>query len=485
MSIRTKIIFALSILLGLMASQLVITITQVGRIASISTHIATRGLESLTSISQLESQLIALRLEEQTAIFTPHSNALFPDDQLLPSLMTAAVSYRAASGLPQARLAAWQEQLDTFIAQHHLLQEQLVAGNIPQATTSYENSTPVFTGLLAATRALARDELALNNTLGDLVATFSQQTRQLFTLALIVATLLEIGLGWYLMRSLTRSLSLLVEGTRWVAKGDLTRQVNLDTRDEFAYLARSFNAMVSALRQVQQANAQMQEILREQFSRIVKAQEDERQRVARELHDQAGQALTAIQLGLGRLEKATDLETVRAEAGSLRSLTVQTMKDIRNLALDLRPSMLDDLGLVPTLRQYLKEYSRRTSLQIEFHAPPAPGRFPPEVETTIFRVIQEATTNTAKHAGASRVTVTLATSGNQLQIRVIDDGTGFDVAAALQNMEKKSLGLFGMQERLHLIGGNLEIKSKPGNGTEVLATLPLAEDNPAGNWSTA
>lgn len=214
-------------------------------------------------------------------------------------------------------------------------------------------------------------------------------------------------------------------------------------------------------------------LLREQLSLVVKAQEDERKRVARELHDQAGQALMAIQLGLGRIEKYTLDPRVRQEVDGLKSLTAATMEEIRNLALDLRPGILDELGLVPAIRQYAKDFTRRTGIQVELKLPAFGGRLPGELETTLFRVVQEGLTNIAKHAMASLARIKLEIDGQNVWLEVSDNGRGFDPAAALRNESKRSLGLLGMEERVALLGGRLSIRSAPGNGTTLCIEVPL------------
>lgn len=134
--------------------------------------------------------------------------------------------------------------------------------------------------------------------------------------------------------------------------------------------------------------------------------------------------------------------------------------------------MLDDLGLLPALRQYLRDFGRRTGIMAEMVVSGTPRRLLPELETNLFRVVQEALTNTAKHAGAAKVTV-LLNWGETLTVRVEDDGRGFDLEQALRNTEKRSLGLFGMQERVALFGGRLSLQSQPGRGTVVEAEIPL------------
>lgn len=478
MSLKAKIVFVCSILLGLMASQVIITVSHTGRIAAVSEGVAKQSLEHLNQINRAEADLLRLHLAEQTALLKGNFNEFSATWQLLD-----AVQERLAQHAPVDLLAAFRE----YVRKRRQVEELLSQGEVAKARAAFTAARADFQRLEQGIKELEAMLQGATRQEAELAVRLAGQTRFLLTLALLLAAVVEVGLGWYLVRSLTTGLERLMEGMCWAAAGDLEREIPVGGQDEFAYLARSFNAMIRSLRETQAENARLHQaalemhqqhiqLLREQFSRVVKAQEDERQRVARELHDQAGQALTAIQFGLARLEKAGDLAQARQEAAALRALTIQTMDEIRNLALDLRPSMLDDLGLIPALRQYLKDFGRRTGLATDLVVGGTPRRLLPELETNLFRVIQEALTNTAKHATATKVTVFLDW-GQELTVRVVDDGRGFDLERALHNTEKKSLGLFGMQERVALFGGRLSLQSQPGRGTVVEAEIPLGTGN--------
>jgi two-component system sensor histidine kinase UhpB len=205
----------------------------------------------------------------------------------------------------------------------------------------------------------------------------------------------------------------------------------------------------------------------------VKAQERERQRVARELHDQAGQALTALQLGLSRVERSAASSETREMAASLRAMAVDTMALIRSLALDLRPAALDELGLVSALRQYIKAFSERVGLPVDFDGDAIVDELPDEAKITLFRIVQEALTNVAKHANASRAWVALRNGSDELRLLVADNGKGFDAKRAMNGENHQNLGLFGIQERCHLLGGRLDIIS-PGDGSLLRVTIPFA-----------
>src|SRR5690606_37643191 len=204
------------------------------------------------------------------------------------------------------------------------------------------------------------------------------------------------------------------------------------------------------------------------LARIVTAQEEERKRISRELHDETGQLLTSILVQLKVMEKLPDLPSVRAQAEELRTITWQTLEEVRRLALDLRPAALDDRGLVSALEGYVKQYTQKTGIDVTFVAPEEPIRLAHEYEIVFYRVVQEALSNVAKHSGATQVEVTLEQTPEVLRLIITDNGQGFDPAQVLRN-EGHGLGLIGMAERIELIGGTFHIASSPGSGTRITA----------------
>jgi PAS domain S-box-containing protein len=205
--------------------------------------------------------------------------------------------------------------------------------------------------------------------------------------------------------------------------------------------------------------------------RLLAAQEAERRAVARELHDDFGHVLTALKMNLQRRER-DDAESIALVDGAIERM--------RDLAQDLRPPLLDELGLESSLRWYFEREAKRAGLELQLDLEPLPTRSSPEVETTCFQVAQEALTNTIRHAQARRVEVQLRTVDKELVLQMRDDGRGFDVAEARRRAAHGgSQGLISMQERVALASGELRIDSKPGRGTVVLVRLPLAMRNAA------
>ena len=209
-------------------------------------------------------------------------------------------------------------------------------------------------------------------------------------------------------------------------------------------------------------------------TRLLAAQESERRTIARELHDEIGQALTVVSVNLQTLESAPDTPDRSEILAESLTTTQQTLRQVRDLSLDLRPSLLDDLGLGAALRWYLERQGQRMGFTIALDDDLADVRYPASVETTCFRVAQEAITNVIRHANAQRVRVTVRRDLGELHLVVEDDGSGFDVTAARERASRGySMGLLGMEERATLAGGHLDIESQPGTGTRVRARFPI------------
>jgi signal transduction histidine kinase len=213
----------------------------------------------------------------------------------------------------------------------------------------------------------------------------------------------------------------------------------------------------------------------------VGVQETERRHLARELHDEIGQALTAIEMNLQALLELPGTDALAPRLKESLQVVVRVQEQVDDVALNLRPSMLDDLGLVPALRWCADRQAALAGLQAEVLADPSlEHRLDPMIETECFRVAQEALNNVVKHAKARTVTVELTRSDEQLHLWVRDDGVGFDVASVReQAMRGVSLGVLSMEERATLAGGGLQYLTSPGQGTEVHAWFPLRWAHPA------
>jgi PAS domain S-box-containing protein len=239
-----------------------------------------------------------------------------------------------------------------------------------------------------------------------------------------------------------------------------------------AELAHTNAALTDEIARRELAEADRRDLQR----RLTTAQEDERRRIARELHDQMGQHLTALGLGLKVVKDATpDPSPVREQLQGLQALTDLIGREVHSLALELRPTALDDLGLEAALANYAEGWSERSGIEVDFHGNGLDGvRLPVLIETALYRLVQEALTNVLKHAAAQRVSVVLQRTPGQVSAVVEDDGRGFDAdSAPAASAAERRLGLLGMRERVSLVGGTLTVESAVGRGTTVIARVPL------------
>lgn len=212
-------------------------------------------------------------------------------------------------------------------------------------------------------------------------------------------------------------------------------------------------------------------VARDALRRVVEGQELERKRLARELHDETGQALTSILLGLRSIEDATrDQPKVRESVLSLRELVVSTLHDVRRLAVELRPKALDDFGLVPALERLAETFGEQTEVDVQVQAALGEERLGPEIETALYRIVQEALTNVVKHAHANAISVVLTKKGDSVMALIEDDGQGFDPSQTAGD----GLGMLGMRERIALLRGRVVVESSQGSGTTVVVEVPVS-----------
>jgi two-component system, NarL family, sensor histidine kinase UhpB len=310
--------------------------------------------------------------------------------------------------------------------------------------------------------------------------TFTPLTHALLVLA---ALCLSAGLTMLLLRETFRPIRSLREATQRFNAGDHSARASLAplTDPDVAGLVLEVNALWDRLEADAATIREKTDQAERLAARVIMAQEEERRRVARELHDEAGQALTAVIIGLERglasmpEVYAADLPVQpRQLISNLRDLAAQTLDEVRKLALELRPSVLDDLGLVAALRQYVRSIEERSGLVAQLALigwDEVDARLPPEVETALFRIAQEALTNVIRHAQASTVQVRLRREAAAVSLEVRDDGVG--LKAVPPTHPGDHLGMFGMRERARLLGGELHVRSVSPRGLLVQVTIPL------------
>lgn len=307
---------------------------------------------------------------------------------------------------------------------------------------------------------------------------FAQADRALATNLtwLGMAAGLALLLGWFGSDWLViRPVKALVRSSTRLATGDLSARTGLPHGgDELGRLTYAFDLMAQALEQREMERSRASHKLQILSHRLVEVQENERRHIARELHDEIGQSLTVAEMNLqSALRSCGQAGLTKRLEDSIQAVE-RVLAQVHDLSLNLRPSMLDDLGLEAALRWYTNRQAALTGLQARFRGSPLPCRLDPVVETECFRVAQEALTNVVRHSAAQNVAVELEQIDGQLHLRVRDDGRGFDVAQQRDEAVRgSSLGLLSMEERAALAGGGLELISAPSEGTEVHAWFPL------------
>lgn len=243
---------------------------------------------------------------------------------------------------------------------------------------------------------------------------------------------------------------------------------------DLARLASALNTMLDRLEAHASIIEASQRSLRNLSLEVLSAQEDERKRIARELHDETSQSLASLLISLERIDSVIpdDLPNLKERLRAARGLTTRAIDDLRTLVADLRPLVLDDLGLAPAIRWYACDRLEPEGIDVTVEADTAAPRLPAAVETAVFRIAQEAISNILNHADAGQVRIRL-TRGHQLALEIEDDGLGFDAALVPPPDGRQHMGLFGIRERAAALGGEAHIDSRPGEGTRVRVLLPL------------
>lgn len=335
-----------------------------------------------------------------------------PDEQVLLAAMQQQLQEEESSC---ATALAWRSDLRRQRA-YQFIGQQL----IPWRTRIFELSSQVS--------SLNEHKLALENlAVAARFQTLESRLIWLVALGLIAGILMSLICGWYILR--------------------LERQA----RQRYQALARSRLELEGL------------------SARLVEAQEEERRSISRELHDEVGQSLGALLVEVGQLSKlvAPDDSITQAQITHIKSVAETAVKSIRDIALLLRPPMLDDLGLIPALEWQAREISRRSDMEVEVHSENVSEDLGDETKVTVYRLVQEALNNAATHASAKNAKVTVAQASDKITIEVTDDGHGFNPE------RQRGMGILGMEERVRRLGGTFTIESAPGKGATVKAELPL------------
>jgi signal transduction histidine kinase len=300
-----------------------------------------------------------------------------------------------------------------------------------------------------------------------------QQALQSLTRQLMFVTLAVVVLGVFvaifLTWILTRPILELVEATQRVAQGDYSIKLNRWADDEIGDLADAFNTMTVDLARTDEIRQEREELRRQLLEKVILAQEDERRRISRELHDSTSQSLTSLMVGLKAMDTLCNNILVHSHAEDLRGVVAQTLDEIHAISTQLRPNVLDDLGLTAALERLADEWETRHKTIVDSAIQIGGQRLPGEIETAVYRIVQEALTNIAKYAQADSVSLLVELREHELVAVIEDNGIGFNMAPS---PERPHLGLIGMRERAELLGGQLTIESQAGLGTNIFIRIP-------------
>ncbi|SDC00173.1 MULTISPECIES: sensor histidine kinase [unclassified Candidatus Frackibacter] len=338
----------------------------------------------------------------------------------------------------------------------------------------HDIAVPIWQGRYGIVR-LGVSEIYINQALIKL--------KYLLWFSTILVSLLGVAIAYFLANLINEPLSELVIATEKVGSGKLDYRVSLDwAEDELGKLGQAFNQMTVKLqraaierqklwKQLQKKEERRQYLL----NKVIMAQEEERKRIARELHDETSQALTSLNLALANLENTDEQEEFNERIKMMKKTIAKVLDEINLLARQLRPSILDNLGLAAAIENYIKESSEYWGKDIGLHINGLINtKFPKEVEITVYRIVQEALTNALRYADADNISVIMNNNDGNLLIIVEDDGCGFNLEDfRTSNQTQEHLGLFGMQERADLLGGELTIETGEGIGTTIYVNIPV------------
>lgn len=439
------------------------------------------GFTVTVQVRQLLATSMYIQLEEQAVSITRDLAARATDpilinnvyalQQLIVSTQTTHMAVRYAfvvdangyilahtfkGGFPQLLLEANTVSPDAY---EHTVMFQTDEGQI------WDIAVPIFDGRVGTARIGVSD-------------TQVAQTINIITGQLLLTTVLVSAIGIsaavLLTWVLTRPLLAIVEATKAVEKGDFSQRIPRWADDEVGELASAFNAMSEALAKSASERLEREQMRAQYVSGVITAQEDERKRIARELHDSTSQSLTSLLIGLRALSDSCSEPDVRYRAEELRTVAANTLDDVHSLALQLRPSVLDDVGLPEAIKRHVADCQKRHRLNIDLAITGLDDcRLPPSIETALYRITQEALTNIIRHADAETASVFIERSDMKVLAIIDDDGCGFD--PELIEQQDGHLGLYGIRERAELLSGHLVIESEAGAGTSLYVEIPLVE----------
>jgi len=445
------------------------------------------GFTVTAQVRQLLAQSMYMQLQKQAVSITRDLaarsvdpiliNNLYALQQLLLSTKSAHTSvhyafvidtegyvlaHTFADGFPQALLHANTASAEAYEHTEVLNTDEGLIWDI---------AVPIFEGRAGTARVGISDS--------QVIQTINVITGQLMlTTALVSAVGMSAAvlLTWVL----TRPILTLLQATQAVEQGDFSQSIPRWADDEIGELSQAFNAMIAALAKNEAERVEREQLRDQYVSGFISAQEEERKRIARELHDSTSQSLSSLMIGLRALCDSPHVTASAVQAlEELRTIAARTLDEIHVLARQLRPSVLDDMGLAEAIKRHISDCQRQHGLAIDLLIRGLDEqRLAPAIETALYRIVQEGLTNIIRHAQAQTVSIVLECSPQRVLLIVEDDGQGFEMARV--EGQEGHLGLHGIRERTNLLNGTLVIESTPGQGTSLYVELPVYERQASG-----
>lgn len=312
------------------------------------------------------------------------------------------------------------------------------------------------------------------------------RTLNKFAIIILAVSLLAIIFAAKMAGLITAPLSKLVFVSQAIAKGQLDTKADVSRGDEIGKLAAAFNDMASSLAATNHERDALVGTLREKeflrttlLNKVITAQEDERRHISRELHDETGQALTWLVMSMRALADKTDDAKQREVLLNARDVASEVLGEIRDMAVELRPPVLDDLGVIAAMKKYISTYQQRFDITVRFYSVPEINNLNKQIAVALYRILQEALTNVVKHSKATLVDVQICQEISSIVMRIADNGRGIADDELEQAVRQNRLGIYGMKERAELLNGNFRMVSSHQNGTIIIVTIPLENE---GKW---